>query len=71
MNAAQQIHQALGAGNAAGYIKTPRNASATKSGPGRRHVDGHTTAVERVKKPGAYGKGLRNWANRKPAKGRI
>lgn len=44
MNAAQQIRQALGieAGNTAAFRQ--RNASATKSGPGRRHVDGEKRA---------------------------
>lgn len=71
MNAAQQIRKALGIEAGTYTTHSQRNASATKSGPGRRHADGHTNAVERVKKPGAYGKGLRNWCNRKPAKGRI
>ena len=41
MNAAQQIRQALGIEEAGTYTThIQRNASATKSGPGRRHVEG-------------------------------
>lgn len=48
-----------------------RNACATKSGPGRRHEDGDGSRTVEQKKAGAYGRGLRNWMNRKPNKGRV
>lgn len=52
----------------------PRAPSHTKSGPGRRHVDGdgtHAHLTIKQKQAGAYGRGLRNWCNRKPSKGRV
>lgn len=68
MNAAQQIRQALGieVGNTAALRQ--RNASATKSGPGRRHAQGDGTGANKTakqKSAGAYSKGLRNWCNSK------
>lgn len=41
-----------------------RSASFTKSGPGRRHVQGdgtHAHLTVKQRRAGAFGKGLRNW----------
>lgn len=52
------------------YSKSPRNASATKAGPGRRHGQGdgtheHLTVAQ--KRAGMYAKGLRNWITNRQA----
>lgn len=46
--------------------KNTRQPSHTKSGPGRRHVQGdgtHQHLTLKQRRAGAYGKGLRNWIN--------
>ncbi len=66
MNAAQQIHRALGV--AIADAKSPqRNAHYTKAGPGRRANTKPATKTLKQKNAGAYGRGLRNWINRKQA----
>lgn len=47
-----------------------KHPTSTKSGPGRYHVQGdglHRDLTLKQRKAGAYGKGLRNWANTKAA----
>lgn len=47
-----------------------KKPSATKSGPGRYHSQGdgtHRDLTLKQRQAGAYGKGLRNWANTKAA----
>lgn len=65
MNAAQQIHRALGVAIADG--KPQRNASYTKAGPGRRHNTAPAVKTLKQKNAGAFGRGLRNWINRTQA----
>lgn len=48
-------------------FKENRNASATKSGPGRYHQQGDGSRTTEQRKAGAYGRGLRNWITRKQA----
>lgn len=48
-----------------------RNRSATKAGPGRLYEEGDGTRTVAQKKAGAFGRGMRNWCNGKPSKGRI
>jgi hypothetical protein len=55
MNAAQQIRQALGIEAGTYTTHTQRNASSTKSGPGRRHVDAHKRGkAEKGGQPGDF-----------------
>jgi len=64
VNTAQQIHRALGI--AIGDAEPPqRNASYTKTGPGRRANTRRAVKTMKQKRAGAYGRGLRNWINRK------
>ena len=66
MNAAQQIHHALGI--AIGDAEPPqRNASYTKAGPGRRANTKPAIKTLKQKRAGAYGRGLRNWIKQKQA----
>ena len=66
MNAAQQIHHALGI--AIGDAEPPqRNASYTKAGPGRRANTKPAVKTLKQKNAGAYGRGLRNWIKQKQA----
>lgn len=49
-----------------------KNASATKKGSGRFHVQGNGTGkTDKQKAAGSYARGMRNWCNNKPAKGRV
>ena len=64
MNTAQQIHRALGI--AIADAEPPqRNAHYTKAGPGRRANTKRAVKTLKQKRAGAYGRGLRNWINRK------
>lgn len=64
MNTAQQIHRALGV--AIADAQPPqRNASYTKAGSGRRHNTRRAVKTLKQERAGAYGRGLRNWINRK------
>ena len=66
MNVAQQIHRALGI--AVADAEPPqRNAHYTKAGPGRRANTKPATKTLMQKNAGSYGRGLRNWINRKQA----
>lgn len=68
MNAAQQIRHALGIEAAADAESgNPYSASYTKAGPGRRHNTKRAAKTLKQKNAGAYGRGLRNWINRKQA----
>lgn len=63
MNAAQQIHHFLGIADQSESVGNQRNTSATKAGPGRRHVQGngtHKHLTIKQKRAGMFGKGLRN-----------
>lgn len=67
LNAAQQLRQALGIESVVGATKQ-WEASHTKSGPGRRHVDGSGLRSDKTLKQlaaGSYGRGLRNARDRK------
>ena len=62
MNAAQQIHQFLGVADKSESVGNQRNKSATKAGPGRRHMQGDGTGKNKTikqKRAGMFGKGLR------------
>ena len=67
MNAAQQIHRALGVAIPADDGANQRTAHYTKAGPGRRANTKPATKTLKQKNAGAYGRGLRNWINRKQA----
>jgi hypothetical protein len=62
LNAAQQLRTVLGIESSLSVHKQ-RQASYTKSGPGRRHVDGTGKRADKTMKQlaaGGYGHGLRN-----------
>lgn len=66
LNAAQQLRTALGIESPLSAHKQ-REASHTKSGPGRRHVDGSGMRADKTLKQlaaGSYGRGLRNQRSR-------
>ena len=65
MNTAQQIHRALGVAVPADAEPQQRNASYTKAGSGRRHNTKRAVKTLKQERAGAYGRGLRNWINRK------
>ena len=66
MNAAQQIHHALGIAVRADSGRQ-RQPTHTKAGPGRRHDANRAIKTMKQRQAGAYGRGLRNWINRKQA----
>lgn len=70
MNAAQQIHRAIGVA-IADAAAPQRNAHYTKAGPGRRANTRRAVKTLKQKRAGAYGRGLRNWCNGKASKGRV
>lgn len=70
MNAAQQIHHALGIAQADAE-KPQRNAHYTKAGPGRRANTKRAVKTLKQKRAGAFGRGLRNWCNGKASRGRV
>ena len=53
------------------YVKVQRNANTTKSGPGRRHVQGNGIKTAEQKRAGSYGLGLRTWITNKQAAARA
>ena len=71
MNAAQQIHRALGVAVTLDSKPEPRNAHYTKAGPGREHNFERVVKTLKQKRAGAFGRGLRNWCNGKASKGRV
>jgi hypothetical protein len=67
LNAAQQLRQAMGL-EWVSVENKQREPSHTKSGPGRRHVDGSGKRSDKTLKQlsaGAFGRGLRNARDRK------
>lgn len=63
LNAAQQLRQAFGIESTTVAGTKQREASHTKSGPGRRHVDGSGKRSDKSIKQlaaGSFGRGLRN-----------
>ncbi len=63
MNTAQQIHHFLGVADQTATVGNQRNTKTTKSGPGRRHVQGdgtHKHLTLKQRRAGMFGKGLRN-----------
>ena len=71
MNAAQQIHRALGVAVTLDSKPEPRNAHYTKAGPGCEHNFERVVKTLKQKRAGAFGRGLRNWCNGKSSKGRV
>lgn len=66
MNVAQEIRHYLGV--AVGeFVLSQRNAHYTKAGPGRRVNTKRAVKTLKQKNAGSYGRGLRNWINRKQA----